>query len=73
VRSPQRIELPLEPLTADAGRALSYLKRFGSVTVLNGHIHQIIKMPVIYHRYENTEWSEVPHGTQLTPPIHRYR
>jgi len=28
--------------TADAGRALGYLKRFGSVTVLNGHIHQII-------------------------------
>jgi 3',5'-cyclic-AMP phosphodiesterase len=29
--------------TADAGRALAYLKRFGSVTVLNGHIHQIIQ------------------------------
>ena len=29
--------------TADAGRALSYLKRFGSVTVLNGHIHQIVQ------------------------------
>ena len=29
--------------TADAGRALGYLKRFGSVTVLNGHIHQIIQ------------------------------
>jgi len=27
--------------TEDAPRALSYLKRFGSVTVLNGHIHQI--------------------------------
>ena len=27
--------------TEDAPQALSYLKRFGSVTVLNGHIHQI--------------------------------
>jgi len=27
--------------TEDAPRALGYLKRFGSVTVLNGHIHQI--------------------------------
>ena len=29
--------------TADAGRALGYLKRFGSVTVLNGHIHQVVQ------------------------------
>jgi len=29
--------------TADAPRAFAYLKRFGSVTVLNGHIHQIIQ------------------------------
>ena len=27
--------------TADAPRLYSYLKRFGSVTILNGHIHQI--------------------------------
>ena len=27
--------------TDDAARALAYLKRFGSVTVLNGHIHQV--------------------------------
>ena len=26
--------------TSDSAQALSYLKRFGSVTVLNGHIHQ---------------------------------
>jgi 3',5'-cyclic-AMP phosphodiesterase len=30
-------------VTADAGQALGYLKRFGSVTVLNGHIHQIMQ------------------------------
>src|SRR5580704_171181 len=29
--------------TQDAEQALGYLKRFGSVTVLNGHIHQMFK------------------------------
>jgi 3',5'-cyclic-AMP phosphodiesterase len=29
--------------TVDAPQAISYLKRFGSVTVLNGHIHQIVQ------------------------------
>jgi Icc protein len=29
--------------TNDGAQALSYLKRFGSVTVLNGHIHQTMK------------------------------
>ncbi len=29
--------------TGDADRAMSYLRRFGSVTVLNGHIHQIVQ------------------------------
>ena len=29
--------------TDDAARALSYLKDFGSVTVLNGHIHQTVQ------------------------------
>jgi len=29
--------------TEDSGQALSYLKRFGSVTVLNGHIHQVLQ------------------------------
>jgi Icc protein len=29
--------------TKDGAEALSYLKRFGSVTVLNGHIHQIVQ------------------------------
>ena len=27
----------------DGAQALSYLKRFGSVTVLNGHIHQVMQ------------------------------
>jgi 3',5'-cyclic AMP phosphodiesterase CpdA len=29
--------------TSDADQAMGYLKRFGSVTVLNGHIHQIVQ------------------------------
>src|ERR1035437_7135162 len=29
--------------TEDSARALGYMKRFGSVTVLNGHIHQIMQ------------------------------
>jgi len=29
--------------TDDSERALGYLKRFGSVTVLNGHIHQVLQ------------------------------
>jgi 3',5'-cyclic AMP phosphodiesterase CpdA len=29
--------------TDDSSQALSYLKRFGSVSVLNGHIHQVMQ------------------------------
>ena len=29
--------------TGDADRAMGFLRRFGSVTVLNGHIHQIVQ------------------------------
>jgi 3',5'-cyclic AMP phosphodiesterase CpdA len=29
--------------TGDADQAMGYLQRFGSVTVLNGHIHQIVQ------------------------------
>src|ERR1700748_2565947 len=29
--------------TSDSERALGYLKRFGSLTVLNGHIHQVLQ------------------------------
>jgi 3',5'-cyclic AMP phosphodiesterase CpdA len=29
--------------TEDAAQALQYLKRFGSVTVLNGHVHQVMQ------------------------------
>ena len=29
--------------TSDAGELMTQLRRFGSVTVLNGHIHQIVQ------------------------------
>ena len=29
--------------TSDGAQALTYLKKFGSVTVLNGHIHQVMQ------------------------------
>ena len=38
--------------TGDAREALAYLKRFGSVTVLNGHVHQVrqkIEGHMTYH------------------------
>jgi Icc protein len=42
--------IPLWPIypqwgwtTSDAEQAFAYLKRFGSVTVLNGHIHQVVQ------------------------------
>ncbi len=29
--------------TDDGAQALGYLKRFGSVSILNGHIHQVVQ------------------------------
>ena len=52
--------------TADAGRALGYLKRFGSVTVLNGHIHQIIQKVegnVTFHTAASTAYPQPAPGT----------
>src|SRR5271166_6408155 len=52
--------------TADAGRALGYLKRFGSVTVLNGHIHQIIQKvegDVTFHTANSTAFPQPAPGT----------
>jgi Icc protein len=56
--------------TADAGRALSYLKRFGSVTVLNGHIHQIIQKVeghVTFHTADSTAFPQPAPGTAPAP------
>jgi len=56
--------------TADAGRALGYLKRFGSVTVLNGHIHQIIQKVegnVTFHTAASTAFPQPAPGTAPVP------
>ena len=56
--------------TADAGRALGYLKRFGSVTVLNGHIHQIIQKvegKVTFHTAASTAFPQPAPGTAPAP------
>ena len=52
--------------TDDSEQALSYLKRFGSVTVLNGHIHQImqkIEGKVSFHTAMSTAFPQPAPGT----------
>jgi 3',5'-cyclic-AMP phosphodiesterase len=56
--------------TADAGRALGYLKRFGSVTVLNGHIHQIIQKVegnITFHTARSTAFPQPAPGSAPAP------
>ncbi|MBS0362258.1 MAG: metallophosphoesterase [Proteobacteria bacterium] len=56
--------------TDDAAQALSYLKRFGSVTVLNGHIHQItqkVEGNVAFHTARSTAFPQ-PVGGQGPSP-----
>jgi len=51
--------------TQDGAEALSYLKRFGSVTVLNGHIHQIVQKVegnVSFHTATSTAFPQPPPG-----------
>ena len=55
--------------TEDAAQALSLVKRFGSVTVLTGHVHQImqkIEGAVTCHTARSTAFLEPVRGT--TPP-----
>jgi len=52
--------------TDDGAQALSLLKRFGSVTVLNGHIHQIIQKVegnVSFHTAMSTAFTQPAPGT----------
>jgi hypothetical protein len=52
--------------TPDAAEALSYLKRFGSVTVLNGHIHQVVQKvegSVAFHTATSTAFPQPAPGT----------
>ena len=56
--------------TQDSAQALSYLKRFGSVTVLNGHIHQIMQKVegnVTFHTAMATAFPQPVPGTALSP------
>jgi 3',5'-cyclic-AMP phosphodiesterase len=52
--------------TDDGAQALSYLKRFGSVTVLNGHIHQTMQKVegnVTFHTAMSTAFPQPQPGT----------
>jgi 3',5'-cyclic-AMP phosphodiesterase len=52
--------------TQDGAEALSYLKRFGSVTVLNGHIHQIVQKVegnVAFHTAASTAFPQPAPGS----------
>jgi Icc protein len=56
--------------TDDSARALSYLKRFGSVTVLNGHIHQVMQKVegnVAFHTAMSTAFPQPRPGTAPAP------
>ncbi|MDB6039729.1 MAG: metallophosphoesterase [Verrucomicrobiales bacterium] len=56
--------------TEDAERALGYMKRFGSVTVLNGHIHQTLKKVegnVTFHTAMSTAFPQPAPGTAPKP------
>ena len=56
--------------TDDSGQALSYLKRFGSVTVLNGHIHQTMQKVegnVTFHTASSTAFPQPKPGQGPSP------
>jgi hypothetical protein len=56
--------------TEDSEVALGFLKRFGSVTVLNGHIHQILKKvegAVTFHTARSTAFPQPEPGKAAGP------
>ena len=56
--------------TDDSAQALSYLKRFGSVTVLNGHIHQTMQKvegKVTFHTAMSTAFPQPAPGSAPGP------
>ena len=56
--------------TEDGARALEYLKGFGSVTVLNGHIHQVMQKVegnVTFHTARSTAFPQPAPGTAPSP------
>lgn len=69
--------MPLWPIypewgwgTGDADQALALVKRFGSVTVLNGHIHQVIQKvegKVAFHTARSTAFPQPAPGEAPSP------
>ena len=56
--------------TSDSEQALGYLKRFGSVTVLNGHIHQVMQKVegnVTFHTAMSTAFPQPKPGEAPSP------
>jgi plastocyanin len=56
--------------TDDSERALAYLKRFGSVSVLNGHIHQVMQKVeghVSFHTAMSTAFPQPAPGSAPSP------
>ena len=56
--------------TEDSAQALALLQRFGSVTVLNGHIHQIIQKVegnMTFHTARSTAFPQPAPGTAKAP------
>jgi 3',5'-cyclic-AMP phosphodiesterase len=56
--------------TDDSEQALSYLKRFGSVSVLNGHIHQVMQKVeghVTFHTAMSTAFPQPAPGSAPSP------
>jgi 3',5'-cyclic AMP phosphodiesterase CpdA len=56
--------------TEESEQALSYFKRFGSVTVLNGHIHQVMQKVegnVTFHTARSTAYPQPAPGTAPAP------
>src|SRR5262249_3510885 len=61
---------PLGWVTEGGARALEYLKGFGSVTVLNGHIHQVMQKVegnVTFHTARSTAFPQPAPGTAQSP------
>jgi 3',5'-cyclic-AMP phosphodiesterase len=56
--------------TDDSAQALSNLKRFGSVTVLNGHIHQVMQKVegnITFHTAASTAFPQPKPGSAASP------
>jgi Icc protein len=56
--------------TDDSAQALAYLKKFGSVSVLNGHIHQVMQKVegnVTFHTAMSTAFPQPKPGTAPSP------